>query len=333
MAIALAIALGSQVAAQDVAPPVIKPETIGRWRFQDAERPVKAVVIGGSVAAWPRGGFGQFVEAVCPRVEVVNRGKARLGARKLRERFRKQILRNRRIDPAAHESTWVIFMGGLNSVGTPKSTNRSVAAILREAHEHGLGTVALSLTPWGSERDRRWRRAAGLRSQDNTRLAVDYLMGRLTPAEAFGPGRAGDAAFAPGELPDIAVDLYDSELRARDAPLREEERTRGLVARAKPVRAELKALPEDQRPARLEARVAQARALPQWYLRAELRAFDHIHPNMEGHRVIARSACPKLPESWGCRCEAIDALTWDRKAGGLVPAVTPEADNDGPQGP
>ncbi|HRI08397.1 MAG TPA: hypothetical protein PKW35_11290, partial [Nannocystaceae bacterium] len=47
---------------------------------------------------------------------------------------------------------------------------------------------------------------------------------------------------------------------------------------------------------------AEAAAIPQWFLRAELRSFDHIHPNAEGHRRIAEYACPHLPASWGCEC-------------------------------
>ena len=34
----------------------------------------------------------------------------------------------------------------------------------------------------------------------------------------------------------------------------------------------------------------------------EYRGFDHVHPNRDGHRVIAETACPQLPPSWGCHC-------------------------------
>jgi lysophospholipase L1-like esterase len=43
--------------------------------------------------------------------------------------------------------------------------------------------------------------------------------------------------------------------------------------------------------------------LPRWYLRKDLRSFDHIHPNEKGHAIIAETMCPKLPESWGCTCD------------------------------
>ncbi|MDP6945647.1 MAG: hypothetical protein QF464_15970, partial [Myxococcota bacterium] len=110
-------------------------ERPGRWRFKSEDRPVKAVVVGGSVSAWGRGGYSQFLQATCARVEIVNRGKARLGARALRQRFSKQVLRNRRIDVSAHESFWLIFHGGLNSISTPLSTNRNVARALKAAHD------------------------------------------------------------------------------------------------------------------------------------------------------------------------------------------------------
>ena len=47
---------------------------------------------------------------------------------------------------------------------------------------------------------------------------------------------------------------------------------------------------------------AMAAEIPRWFLREELRSFDHIHPNSEGHRLIAEAACPRLPASWGCEC-------------------------------
>ena len=47
----------------------------GRWRFKLDDRPVKAVIVGGSVSAWPRGGYGQFLQAACSRVEPDRRGR------------------------------------------------------------------------------------------------------------------------------------------------------------------------------------------------------------------------------------------------------------------
>ncbi len=42
-------------------------------------------------------------------------------------------------------------------------------------------------------------------------------------------------------------------------------------------------------------------------------AFDHIHPNTEGHRLMADLACPKMPASWGCDCPLVKTLVWKGK--------------------
>ncbi len=310
---------GDGAAAEPAASPrpPIPPEVIGTWRFKDDTRPIKAVVIGGSVSAWARGNFGHYLAEVCPRVEIVNRGKSRIGARKLRERFDKQVIRNRRVRPDDHEALWLLFHGGLNSVGDPYATNRRVGSTFRLAHEHGIGTIALSLGPWGAETDKRWRGASGLTYQGHTGRAVDFVMGRLTPEEAFGPRRAG-TAFEPGELPTIAIDLYDSGLRDHSAALRDEATARRSLERSRAIRGQLAALPEVERASAFEDLLDRARRIPQWYLRAELRAFDHIHPSSAGHRVIAQATCPELPATWGCVCERLPHLTWDRRARRLV---------------
>ncbi|MCB9728617.1 MAG: SGNH/GDSL hydrolase family protein [Deltaproteobacteria bacterium] len=326
----VAMVMAGGARAQEPGAEVEVEEPVGTWRFRADDRPIKVVVIGGSVSAWPKGSFGQFVEAVCPRVEVVNRGKARLGALQLKRRFARQVLDNRRIDPKSYEAMWLLFNGGLNSIGTPEQTNRRVADILKAARREGIHTIALSVGPWGDESDRRWRGPRGLHYQDVTRLAVDYLMGRVPPETAFGPEAAGRTEYEEGELPDIAVDIYDSPLRDRDAALRDEELTRRQLALDREVRARLADVPEAERDGRLEALVQQARELPRWYLRKELRAFDHIHPNIDGHRIIAETMCPKLPEAWGCQCASLPGITWSAEARGLAPEVQAHADSRRP---
>jgi lysophospholipase L1-like esterase len=61
-------------------------------------------------------------------------------------------------------------------------------------------------------------------------------------------------------------------------------------------------LGKEQRQRRLEADAREAAQIPRWYMRPELRSFDHIHPNVEGHRIMAEVACPQLPASWKCSC-------------------------------
>ena len=148
---------------------------------------------------------------------------------------------------------------------------------------------------------------------------MDFIMGRLTAEQAFGPSRAG-SEFAPGERPDIGVDIYDSGLRDAEAPLRENARMERFVKVDRWVKSELKGMEGDARAERLAAFTELALALPRWFMKREYHAFDHVHPGIEGHRVIAQTMCGQMPDSWGCECSVIPTLEWSRKAKGLVPA-------------
>lgn len=295
----------------------IAPEKPGRWRFEHPERPIKAVALGGSVTAWPKA-YTHFLMAACPRVEIVNRGKAGIGAPALKRRFEMQVLRNRRIDLTAHEEFWILSQGGLNSIGTPTLTNHAVRRLLMRAHKAGLKTLGLTLMPWGSKR---WRGAKGIRGHLYTRLAVDYLLGKLTPREALG-SYAGDRtdAWQPGELPDIVVDMYyESTLRDREAPLRDEAKIRRALKYDSWARRTLKSLPEEHRAEHLEQLVTLGRELHRWFIRKDLQAFDHIHPSTEGHQLMAQAVCPKAPASWGCECDLIPKMRWSKAVKGFTP--------------
>lgn len=300
-------------------------EEPGTWRFKKDDRPIKAVVVGGSVTAWPRGSFGHFIEAACPRVEVKRKGKARLGSAQLKSRFYWQVVRNRRVKSEDHEALWLIFQGGLNSIATPEMTNRDTADIFKMAHKKGMKVLALTVGPWGAQSDkRRWRYANGLRYKRYTQSTVDFVMGRLSVQEALGRFAVNRDApqWLPEEKPDIAIDLYDSPLRDKDAELVEEEVARRYTERNPWVREQLKGLASDaERKEALAAFVQEVRELPRWFMKKELHAFDHIHPNMEGHRLMAQTICPELPSEWSCSCEAMASMTWDRKKGKLTPQV------------
>ena len=154
---------------------------------------------------------------------------------------------------------------------------------------------------------KRWAGAAGLRYLRATRTVVDFVLGKLTPREALGDfasRRTGgaEAAWQPEELPDVAVDLYRSSLRDEGAPLRELEAMRAALAKDRSWKREHASQDEVAREAALAADAAEAAEVPRWFLRGDLRSFDHIHPNVEGHRLIAETACPSLPASWGCTC-------------------------------
>ena len=321
LALALSTLLPIATTARSSVP--IPPETIGSWGWRDSSRPIKAMAIGGSVTAWPRGPYTAFLHAACPNVEIVNKGKVGIGARQLSERFTKQLIRNRRIKLKQHE-TYLLFQGGLNSLGLPYRTNRDVLAIFNKARKHGVKVVALSLMSWGNAK--RWREARGLSPHWKTNLAVDFVTGKLTPRQALGRwarSRSNPDAWEPGELPAVAINMYDSPLRDAQAPLREDtKRLRRMVARDAFVRQQLKLVDEGDHAAELDRWTQLARELPRWFMRKDLRAFDSIHPNTAGHRIMATHVCPKLPASWGCRCDAIANMRWSRKRGeGVIPKV------------
>ncbi len=335
-------------------------EEPGNWRFSDDTKPVKVFVLGGSVAAYPAGSFSQWLPGVCANIEVVNRAKAKLGAFELRQRFIAQVVKNRRLDDETKKKTWLVFLGGLNSVGSPETTNSEVAKTLKLAKEQGLSTLGVTINPWGAETDRRWEGIDGIAYLEHSQRTVDFMMGRLTPLEAFGkahlkgPGQpfgpsagghgqpfgpsagghgqpfgpsagghgqpfgpsAGvpaDQQFLPGELPDVAVDVWSGSLRHVDAPLRDVAKLTRSAKRSDWLKKRLAAAPEAERPALLERLVALAAELPRWFMKPQFVGFDPIHPNASGHREIAQAICEKAPPSWGCSCGELPKLTWDRR--------------------
>ena len=71
---------------------------------------------------------------------------------------------------------------------------------------------------------------------------------------------------------------------------------------------------------------AEAASVPQWWLREDLRAFDHIHPNSEGHALISALMCPSLPESWGCACPApVDVERMEEVPSEVATPIAPPA--------
>jgi hypothetical protein len=280
---------------------------------------VKVINLGGSVAAWPRGSYSQFLQAACRRIEVVSIAKAKLGARQLKRRFSLQVLKNRRIRKEAREETWLIFQGGLNSLSTPHRTNRFVSELFRMADRAEMRTIGLTLGPWGNER--RWRAADGLRAKERTKLAVDFMMKRLTPEQAFGKSVQGRTAWEAGELPDVSVDIYDSGLRDKEAEPLAAGRVRHRLRYDRDIAASLRGVPKEEQELRLDQLEAEARALSREFMKKDLRAFDSIHPNLEGHRLMAKAVCEKVSPSWGCECDAINSMQWVVKERGLFPRV------------
>lgn len=278
-----------------------------RWRFTMPERRVKVVLLAGSIGAWRDRPYARVLQEACSNVEIRNLSAVGMGAPQLYERFRTEVLTGG-VFPWGDEGIepWLMWNGGLNSAGSATRTNRAIRRAFVMAHRRGMHVAGVTLSPWGSLSDRRYRDAGALDTLRNTRAIVDYVMGRLTPAEALGryvsDRDVPDAPWDPSELADVRVDLYNSRLRALDAPLRDAAEVERLLRRDRRWRTAVDALPETERATRTSADIGLLSELPRWFLRPELTGFDPIHPNREGHQVIAETICPSLPASWGCTC-------------------------------
>jgi hypothetical protein len=282
------------------------------WRFREDDRSVKVVVLAGSVGAFQKMPYARHLEQKCSNVEVENLSKTGQGAWALKKRFADQALDNPRVDPHAEgQEHWLVLGGVVNSIGMPASTSHHFRRLFLMAHRAGYKVVALTPTPWGDEGDRRWRGLDGLQRRKKTEHVIDFLFGRSTPRQALGshaPKRGdADAPWIADELPDIAIDLYDSPLRDKGAEPRDIAAMRDALARDRQWQRDHADLDAATRALELEADAQKAAELPQWYMREELRAFDHIHPNEHGHRLMAAVMCPELPASWGCTCESVEA--------------------------
>lgn len=271
-------------------------------------RPEKAVVIGGSISRFYAGNFGQFLQFGCPNLEVVNRGQVGAGAARMLQNFREGVLAPDGLlahMPADHR--WLIVQGGLNSVWLPQATSRSLSRLFVDAHDAGIAVVALSLTPWGDGADSRFVGWKALRLHQATAHVVDFVMGRLSPAQAFGArsGRSQPASldWLSGQLPKVGIDLWNSDLRAGTAvPLRAEAELADSFSSS----------PFRKRSQDRDALVAAARAVDRQFLAARFRSFDHAHPNTAGHRLIAALVCQHAPAVWACDCDAIRRAEWKR---------------------
>ncbi len=297
-----AVPLTSQAAPpEDDAPPT--------WRFRKEDKKVKVVVLAGSIGAWQKDPYAKRFEKMCRNVEVKNLSKVGQGAYALKRLFVEQVMKNWNLDRKDESlEHWLVFHAPLNSVGMPEGTNHHIRDLFERAHGRGWGVIGLTLTPWGDlQKDKkRWGGADGLSSYENTKLVVDFMMGRLAPKKALGsnePKREHPGTpWSKAELPDIAVDLYDSPLRDKTAATQDVEKLKAALAKDSGWKRAHKDLSEAQRAAKLQSDAEFAAQLPRWFLREELRSFDHIHPNEVGHKMIAELTCPSLPESWGCSC-------------------------------
>ncbi len=262
-------------------------------------RPVRAVVLGGSISMYYKGNYGEFLQHGCKNLEVINRAKVGAGGPALVKRLEQEILGNKALmgELGAAKERWMLFQGGLNSVWSPWLTNATLANLFAKANAGGLQTFALSLTPWGDERDGRFAGWKGVWTHRATQKVNKFLLGGATPDAALGRyGKDHGHEWMKGELPNIAVDLWEIGLQDSKATLRPTEPLSQTFARSR-YKKEVE---------KKDAWVAEARAVPRHYLAKQYRDFDHIHPNSDGHRLMAVAACKKAPASWGCDCGRIE---------------------------
>ncbi|MBI5607858.1 MAG: SGNH/GDSL hydrolase family protein [Deltaproteobacteria bacterium] len=274
----------------------------GPWR---TNRPVRAVVLGGSISRYYAGNFGQYLQYGCSDLEVLNRGEVGAGASKILKNLKTAVLD----EPDTRQGLgWVVVQGGLNSVWSPESTSWWLSRLFSQSHGEGLKVLALSLSPWGSDDDPRFDGWKALRLHRATEQVVEFVLGHLTPAQALGRRAAqrggDDQKWQPGELPDIAIDLWRSPLRAgSSAPLRPREELADAFGRS----------PWAKQAADKDKWIQAARAVPQQFLAKPYHDFDHVHPNGAGHRLIAALVCQQAPAEWRCDCDAIRRAVWKGK--------------------
>lgn len=288
-----------------------KPEGPPRWRFRKDERTVKLIVLAGSIGARPSGSYSHHIESMCSNVEVKNLSKTGFGAAKLAQRFEDRAIKNRYAKLNLPQfQYWLLFGGGLNSVGVPERTNHAMRKLFVRVHKLGFSVLALSLTPWGSDEDkRRWAGVAGFRYLQATQKIVDFVMGRLNPPQALGDHYAkrrkgfDPVQFQAEELPDLAIDLFDSPLRHYGARSRNLANTQRRLAKNRYWKRQNQDLGPADRNAQLQADALKTAEIPQFYLHPRLHSFDAIHPNARGHKLMADLVCPSLPADWGCTCE------------------------------
>lgn len=283
------ITLASFVVSAFVAPAMAGP-------FK-TDRPIKAVVLGGSVSEYYAGNYGQFLHHGCKNLAVINRAKAKKGVPALVKRMEKEILGDRKLMAATKAGKrWLIFQGGLNSVFSPEMANYHLARLFQGAHAGGFQVMALTLVPWGSDEDGRFKGFKGLRTVRQTKLINDFLLRRLSPARALGR-RASNRPheWMAGELADIAVDVFDGPLRDKGAALRDKAALTRAFAHSR----------YRKKKGQRAALIAGARAVPRQFMKRKYWSFNHYHPNADGHRLMAVAACEQAPADWGCDCPRI----------------------------
>ncbi len=273
----------------------------GALHFRYPARPVKVVVLAGSIGAYRDQPYPRVLQEVCSNIEVRNLSVVGMGAYPLHQRFLRDVVPYLPRGEAARDpSVWLLWNGGLNSVDNSLRTNEYIRRTFVGAHQQHMRVFALTLGPWGSDRERtRWGGSNGLHTLIHTQRIVDFVLSRVRPTLALARVD-GERNWEDNERADIAVDLYNSVLRDRDAVPRD------LEAVLQSLRADRAYMHEVARAGRdVEADAQLLADAPRWFLRPELQSFDTTHPNRAGHAIIANLICQSAPQEWGCDCRRI----------------------------
>lgn len=194
--------------------------TPGTWSFRDPSKKVKIVVTGGSLSQMDyfAMGYGKWVAAACRNVEVVNIAEVSCNSSDILKKFDARVLQNRNVNlGAAGLEYWMMLQGGLNNVSNPTRVNADFMELFQTVHAKGMKVFGVTLVPWGDPaKDKRWKGANAQKYQAFTKQCVDWMMGRLTPQEALGKlCPAGKTSFTKADLPDVALNLFDTPLLDR----------------------------------------------------------------------------------------------------------------------
>ena len=299
--------------ASDEKKPKVKPRA--RWKFKKQEKPVKVIVLAGSIGAKRRAAYHDQLEGVCSATEFVNLSKVGHAVQGLISIWQREVSENRRLTRSRgpEEEHWALFGGGLNNIGSRGhySAAHYMLKLFARMKRDGFGVIATSVSPWGDNKDDRWEGYSGLLVHRTSLALADFLAGELSPREALGRylryrrKSHPSERFEPSELPARSINLYTSALRENEAEANDFERGRKMLLRSRAWRKNTRKMTGAARAVKLQQDAEELAGLPQWYLRSELQGFDPIHPNATGHRLMAAVICPELPDSWKCDCAAL----------------------------
>ena len=236
----------------------------------------QVLVLGDSIAAFPGANFGNVLQSACKNTLWRNISKSKLDANQLLKRL------DNYLNDKTGKANWrhlpnpkyLIVFGGINSVENPAKTIEALRQIFVTAHSNEFIPIGLTLTPWGDLKDKRWRGANSVLTMAYTKRIVDFVMGRLNPRQALKETRMTWKGL---EQPTIKIDLFDSELREKDADLWPTKNLKKSLLNHKTLGPYINSLKAEAQQKKLKKLVDAYRSFPRWFLAKKYRSFDYIH--------------------------------------------------------